>query len=149
MKFGSRSNSSVLKRVQLVPPSDWDQSELDQAGWSNISAREIKRQFNTYVKLLKSRGVRVELTATADNPDAIYAYDNCMVTPKGAILFKSRKINRQMEIYRCRSDLQRLGIPVLAELDKPDCIDGGDVFWLDKETIAVGLSWRTNTSAVE
>jgi len=149
MTFGCRSNSTPLQRVQLIPPAKWSQKALDDAGWGPMSAREINRQFKSYVKLLENRGISVDLAEAASNPDAIYAYDNCMVTPKGAILFRSKKPNRQMEIYQCRNDLQRIGIPILAELDQPDQIDGGDVFWLDRETLAVGLSWRTNTDAVE
>ncbi len=41
-------------------------------------------------------------------------------------------------------ELQRLDIPVVGTLDGDAYADGGDRFWLDDHTIALGLGYRTN-----
>ena len=46
-------------------------------------------------------------------------------------------------------ELERLGVPVLGALEEPAYADGGDRFWLDDETMAIGLGYRTNLAGVE
>jgi N-dimethylarginine dimethylaminohydrolase len=47
------------------------------------------------------------------------------------------------------AELERLGVPVLGTLDAPAYADGGDRFWLDDATMAIGLGYRTNRAGVD
>jgi len=38
---------------------------------------------------------------------------------------------------------------VVARIEAPGTIDGGDTLWLDRETLLVGRGYRTNSSGVE
>lgn len=149
-RFGARSSTSTLKKVQLTPPGNHSKMEYQAAGWLPHSDNAAQNQFQSYVELLKSQGVAVSLTPQAprDNPDAIYAYDNVLVLPQGAVIFRSCKRNRCEEWKHCTKDMMTMGIPIIAQIKAPAAIDGGDVFWLDRHTLAVGLSWRTNEAAI-
>ena len=43
---------------------------------------------------------------------------------------------------------QALGVPVLATLEGTALAEGGDMLWLDHDTLAVGLGFRTNAEGV-
>jgi N-dimethylarginine dimethylaminohydrolase len=58
---------------------------------------------------------------------------------------KSGRINEpdaHLETYRNES------IPILGKIETPGTLEGGDVAWLDKKTIAVGHTYRTNEEGI-
>ena len=149
--FGTRSSTAPLKHVQLIPPGQHQQTAYQTAAWLPNKPSEARDQFQAYVHLLEAQGVHVSFAPPAppDNPDAIYAYDNALILPAGAIVYRSCKANRQNEWRRCIQDIQNLNIPILGQITTPGSIDGGDVFWLDANTLAAGLSWRTNQAGID
>jgi N-dimethylarginine dimethylaminohydrolase len=50
--------------------------------------------------------------------------------------------NAQKAAYRS------LGIPIVGEITEPACLEGGDVVWLDDQTIAVGRGYRTDDEGI-
>ena len=46
------------------------------------------------------------------------------------------------------ADLEDAGVRILGALQDPACAEGGDLFWLDASTLAVGLGYRTNDDGV-
>jgi N-dimethylarginine dimethylaminohydrolase len=48
-----------------------------------------------------------------------------------------------------RADLEAAGIPVVATLGEPALAEGGDMCWLDRGTLLVGLGYRTNAAGVD
>src|SRR5215218_7116548 len=61
-----------------------------------------------------------------------------------AIPLRMRKPMRSREPLHMIDELERLGVPVLGTLPEGAYADGGDRFWLDDTTMAIGLSYRTN-----
>jgi N-dimethylarginine dimethylaminohydrolase len=51
---------------------------------------------------------------------------------------------RRAEPGHAAEELERLRVPLLGKLQAPAYADGGDRFWLDDATMAVGLGYRTN-----
>lgn len=45
--------------------------------------------------------------------------------------------------------LAAAGVPVVARLDGAARAEGGDMLWMDEQTLAVGLGFRTNAEGVE
>lgn len=43
---------------------------------------------------------------------------------------------------------REIGVPVLAELDGEATAEGGDLLWLDRQTLAVGQGFRTNAEGL-
>jgi N-dimethylarginine dimethylaminohydrolase len=45
--------------------------------------------------------------------------------------------------------LTEAGVPIVARMEAPATADGGDMFWLDEETLLVGRGYRTNDAGIE
>jgi N-dimethylarginine dimethylaminohydrolase len=87
----------------------------------------------------------VEVAPALDGQvDAVYMHDPLVMTARGGLPLRMRKPARAREPGHAYVELARLGVPVLGELPEGAYADGGDRFWLDDETMAVGLSYRTN-----
>jgi N-dimethylarginine dimethylaminohydrolase len=54
---------------------------------------------------------------------------------------------RQDEPAFLVAEVEKAGVPVLGRLTGPATADGGDMFWLDESTLAVGRGYRTNAEA--
>ena len=76
--------------------------------------------------------------------DAVYVHDPLVMTPRGGIPLRMRKPVRAAEPGHAAAELERLGVPVLGTLPEGAYADGGDRFWLDERTMAIGLGYRTN-----
>ena len=81
--------------------------------------------------------------------DAIYAYDPALVADAGAILLRPGKELRRAEPAALGRDLERAGVPIAARLEAPALAEGGDTLWLDRRTLLVGRSYRTNDAGIE
>ncbi len=81
--------------------------------------------------------------------DACFAYDPVFVTGRGAVALRMAKSARRGEPERLCATLEDLGVPTVARLAEPAVADGGDMFWLDDHTLAVGRGYRTNAAAHE
>ena len=79
--------------------------------------------------------------------DACFAYDPVFVTGAGAIELRMAKPARRAEPAFLAAEVEKAGVPVVGRLTGPATADGGDMFWLDDTTLAVGRSYRTNAAA--
>jgi N-dimethylarginine dimethylaminohydrolase len=71
-------------------------------------------------------------------------HDPMVMTARGGIPLRMAKPARTREPEAARAELERLGIPVLGTIEPPGYADGGDRYWIDDATMAVGLGYRTN-----
>ena len=92
--------------------------------------------------------VVVGSTQVPDDPDAIYAYDPTLPTDRGVILLRPGKLGRRAEPAALETDLVSAGFPVLGRLTPPATAEGGDIFWLDEDTLLVGRGYRTNDDGI-
>ena len=76
--------------------------------------------------------------------DAVYTHDASLATDWGMIILRPGKVNRRAEAGRHRELCRSLGIPILGEIQTPGTAEGGDLLWLDRETLLLGRSYRTN-----
>jgi N-dimethylarginine dimethylaminohydrolase len=143
MTFGVTSMTAPLRRVLVRRPAtagDWE-----GAGWRVPDPAALERQHEAFCELLDRLGVDVEVApALPGQVDAVYMHDPLIVTARGGIPLRMRKPARREEPRHAQVELARLGIPVLGTLDGEAYADGGDRFWLDDATMAVGLGYRTN-----
>jgi len=147
--FGVRSMVAPLRWVAVRRPSL--RGDYAAAHWAEPVDREILlEQHAAFVALLEKLDCRVEvLPAVDDMPDACFTYDPVFVTGAGAIELRSAKACRAGEPPLLAAQLHGLGLPIVARLQAPATADGGDMFWLDPETLAVGRSYRTNQAAID
>ena len=139
--------SSVLpiQSVWLRPPGNPSVLALQEAGWNlPVSIEDLQHEFNRYHQLLCSLGIEVTLVPSSNNPDAIYLYDVLLSTPWGFVILQSQKKNRRQESEDLSLFIKKHHLPILGRIQGEGYIDGGDLFWMTPQCLAMGLSWRSN-----
>ena len=147
--YGVRSMVAKLRRVAVRPPSM--RGDYPKAHWAEpLDLSLLQDQHARFVALLESLGCRVEILDPVDDmPDACFVYDPAFVVPGGVIQLRGAKAARVGEPPLLATQLSDLGVPVLGRLAAPATADGGDMFFLDDHTLAVGRTYRTNRAAIE
>ncbi len=137
-----------LRRVVVRRP-DKSFGDADPVRWHYVSQPGLRRAQQEHAvlsELLRASGVQVIYhdVPLDDRADAIYVFDPVLVTDHGAITLRMGKELRRGEEAALATTLRTAGVPLLAELEAPALAEGGDLLWLDKQTLAVGLGFRTN-----
>jgi len=147
--FGVNSMVGELAWVAVRPPSP--RGDFTAAHWATpVDFDRLTAQHAAFTDLLSQVGCDVlVLDSVDDMPDAIFTYDPVFVVPSGVIELRGAKPVRAGEPPLLSMELQRAGIPLLGALRAPATADGGDMFWLDRSTLAIGRSYRTNQAAVD
>ena len=150
-RFGVASMSSRLERVAVRKPSAI--LRADAAEWHYRKVLDPERllsQFSSFIALLDRSGV--EILWFDDEPDdladSIFAYDPSFMTPHGAIILRPGKVKRRKEVEVHRRFYEALGIPIVGEITGEGTVEGGDCFWLNSSTLAVGRGFRSNENGI-
>jgi dimethylargininase len=152
MDFGGQSAVATLRRALVRPPHPDDIAAWRDYGWmAEPDPERIVREHKVFREVLAAAGTEVILgeTRVSGDPDAAYACDPVLMTDLGALLLRPGKEGRRREPEALGADLQSAGVPVAGVMDEPATAEGGDLLWLDRETLAVGRSYRTNDQGVE
>ncbi|RMA66370.1 dimethylarginine dimethylaminohydrolase family protein [Ulvibacter antarcticus] len=80
--------------------------------------------------------------------DSIYCRDASIATDFGMILCNMGKAGRKGEPEVQKAIYKSKNIPILGEIRSPGTLEGGDVAWLDQNTLAVGHTYRTNEEGI-
>src|SRR5580692_8744551 len=80
--------------------------------------------------------------------DSIYCRDASIATNKGMIICNMGKPARSGEPLAQQKTFEKQGIPVLGQIQAPGTLEGGDLAWLDENTLAVGHTYRTNEEGI-
>jgi N-dimethylarginine dimethylaminohydrolase len=80
--------------------------------------------------------------------DSLYVRDCLLILEGGAVLLNMGKSLRRGEPQAAARFLSEAGIPILGEIRDPGRIEGGDVVWFDRNTLAVGQGYRTNADGI-
>ena len=112
---------------------------------------EAWRQYDAFEALLKGRVPQVHRMPRQEglSLDALYCRDASIATDHGMVLCRMGKPAREGEPGAHREVYEAMGLPILGQIGAPGTLEGGDVAWLDRETLAVGHSYRTNASGIE
>jgi N-dimethylarginine dimethylaminohydrolase len=157
MQYGSQSMVRPLRRVIVKRPEEaWiDQATID-AQWESLNfidrpdfARACE-EHKRFVEILRASGAEVLMLDrdSRTNLDSIYTHDPGIVTEHGAIVFQTGKELRRGESSAMAKDLEKWGIPVLATIGGDATAEGGDMLWLDRNTLLVGQGFRTNAAGI-
>ncbi len=149
--YGARSMTDTLRRVLVRAPQAADGGRWRDYGWrAQPDMAVAAAEHETLREILADAGAEVILAeGERGNPDAIYAYDPVLIGERGAILLRPGKLERLGEPDALEADLAHAGVPVVARIEAPGTIDGGDTLWLDRTTLLVGRGYRTNGAGVE
>ena len=81
--------------------------------------------------------------------DAIYTFDPMIISDGGAIILRPGKELRRPETAASGGDMARFRIPVTSTLAGPATAEGGDLLWLDEQTLLAGRGYRTNAAGTD
>jgi len=77
-------------------------------------------------------------------PNMFFMRDLAVITADGAIIASMRFPARSVEPVVVKSVLAGLGIKILCDIKPPATLEGGDILFLDKDTMLVGAGERTD-----
>ena len=80
--------------------------------------------------------------------DSIYCRDASIATDFGIIICNMGKQGRIHEPYAQLEAYKMNNVNILGEIKFPGTLEGGDVAWLDQNTLAVGHTYRTNEEGI-
>ena len=151
--WGGQSVVGKLKRVLVYTPVEPDANvSWEEFGYFRaIDQQRAVQEHAAFRKILADSGAEVISGEIGDAglQDAIFPYDPVIITNRGAILGRMGKDLRRREVDLMRETLTDLGVPILGEIQAPGTFEGGDSFWLDEQTLAVGRGYRTNSEGIE
>ena len=147
--YGVRSETAPLRRVVTATPAT--DGDFAAAGWRPPNPMLLRQQHAQFRDLLTSLGVEVlNAEAPPGMVDYTFVHDSCFMVGSGFVELAMRKPVRSPEPRLLAQFLRETaGIPQLATINGEAKTDGGDMFWLDDTTLAIGRGFRTNAAAVE
>jgi len=160
--FGVDSMAGPLQRVGMRRPGAI--LTADHERWhyaAPIDAAALSAQYQAFVDLVEADGAEIvwlpetggaavdEAGATDDLADSVFTYDPSFVIPAGAVILRPGKPLRLGEVDLHERFYEQAGIPVVGRIEAPGVVEGGDCFWIDATTLAVGRGFRTNQAGIE
>ena len=141
-----------LKKV-LVRRPDEAFGSADPKHWHYISQPELEgaqAEHDALVAILREAGCEVlyHEVELPEHADAIFTHDPVIVTDEGSIILRMGKEQRRGEEAAIGKTLEDLSVPTLATLEGEATAEGGDLLWLDHDTLAVGRGYRTNAEGL-
>jgi N-dimethylarginine dimethylaminohydrolase len=150
--FGGQTMVARLRRVLVRRPEPRSLEYWSQFGWHAApDPARLLAEHEQFCNTLTEFGAEVVVgqSPAETDPDAIYVHDPSLISDEGAIVLRPGKALRRPEVPAAAADLEAAGIPIIATLDEPACAEGGDIVWLDEETLLAGWSYRTNGAGIE
>ena len=107
---------------------------------------ESLHEYEEFIDILKSHNIELYFLSEDNNNtiDSIYVHDPFVISNDGAIICNMGKKNRISETENIKIFLKNNEIPILGEIFAPGKLEGGDIIWIDKHNIAVGIGYRSN-----
>jgi len=151
------SEIGSLKTVLLKHPRQaWVDGEHVRMQWKALGYSEepdlgrAAAEYDRFLEIIR-RSVPEILFMPEDGRtglDSIYVRDAALVTRHGVILCNMGKKLREGEPEAVKDYCKTAGWPVAGAVRAPGAIEGGDVVWLDDQTLAVGHGYRTNAEGI-
>jgi N-dimethylarginine dimethylaminohydrolase len=107
-------------------------------------------EHDQFIDILRSTGANVQLLPRdlATTLDSIYVRDTSIVSKAGLILCSMGKAERATEPAAQQRALQAGTVVIAGTITPPGRLEGGDLIWIDNQTLAVGRGYRTNLEGI-
>lgn len=154
--WGAQSAVAPLRRAIVRTPA-WDDLrawEERPGAWGFASPPDLVaagEEHAALVAILRAAGVDVyeSRQPAPDLYDSVFVSDWAVVTDAGAVILRPGKPVRRAEAEVAEQTFRAAGIPILHRMRGPGTAEGGDLLWLDRHTLLVGHSYRTNREAID
>lgn len=148
--WGICSQVAPLKSVMLRSPG----AEIDDFQWEearfreNIDSVKFREDHQRLVELYEEHGVKVYFIEEQrkDRPNAVYCRDLMFMTPEGAIISRPALPVRRGEEVAMAKALAAAHVPIVKTITGTGTFEGADCLWVDRETVVLARSSRTNES---
>jgi N-dimethylarginine dimethylaminohydrolase len=148
-----------LTRVAVKHPRDAfiDQQTIGQQ-WQELrfaAAPDLdraSREHDVFVEALSAAGAHVHLLPRDETTmlDSIFVRDASIVCERGLILCrmgKSQRVEEPAALERAAAT-GHMPMTICGRIEPPGRLEGGDVIWLDGQTMVVGRGYRTNADGI-
>lgn len=107
-------------------------------------------EYDRFIALLKGFDIDLHFLPEDENVplDSIYTRDASIICNKGVILCNMGKAGRRTEPAAQEAFFRKMEIPIHGTITGDGRIEGGDVAWIDEQTLAVGRGYRTNDEGI-
>jgi N-dimethylarginine dimethylaminohydrolase len=151
--FGAFNNWGQLKRLAIrdIDAGFVSDAKID-AEWKDLNYHSrpdlasARKQFAAFEQTIRNAGAEI-IKLPADPAltlDSIYTHDALVVTPKGLVMPRMGKPQRRKEAEVNGQALAKLGFPIAGLIGGEGKLEGGDLVWLDENTLLAGVGYRTN-----
>lgn len=154
---GTLSEVGQISHMVLRRPRDAfvSQQHIDSQ-WRMLKYTECPsfekavEEYDKFLKYLTDCGITIDFLPAHDSLslDSLYVRDATIVSRRGVILCNMGKPERSHEPAVAEDALCQLGVPVVGAIQGNGRLEGGDVVWLDNQTLAVGRTYRTNAEGI-
>ena len=150
--YGSQSMVAPLRRVLVKRPDEYFAVD-DPVAWHYAGRPDLARaqeEHDALVAMIREAGSEVVYhdVPQPGRADAIFAFDPALITDAGAVILRMGKEQRRGEEEAMAQRFEELGIPLLYTLHGDARAEGGDLLWVDHDTLAVGQGFRTNAEGL-
>jgi N-dimethylarginine dimethylaminohydrolase len=158
MEFTCHSETGKIKLVYMkhVKQAFQSESHVDQywKALNYLNKPDIElaiEEYDHFESILHNNGIAICHLPSDENVnmDSIYCRDAAIATNKGMIVCNMGKPARASEPQALKNAFETNGLPILGCINWPGTVEGGDVAWLDENTLAVGHSYRTNEEGIK
>src|SRR3970040_2323990 len=145
--FGAQSLVAPLREALVKRPGPAFGRAFDDPAHGFLRGVDLPRaqaEHDALTATLRELGVTIhELGIETADPDLCYTFDASLVTDRGAILLRSGKANRRGEEAAHEAWYRARRITVIRRIEAPGTGEGGDTFWLDRETFCLSPTLPT------
>ena len=140
-------SAKVAFESEVVLKNQWNALNYLSKPDFNLALNEYEK----FESIFKENNVEIHHFPLNKNVkmDSIYCRDASIATNFGMIICNMGKDGRINEPKAQLEEYQKQNIAVLGIIKSPGTIEGGDVAWLDDNTLAVGHTYRTNDEGIQ
>jgi len=147
-----------LKKVYLKSAADaFISEEVVTSQWDELNYlskpdfNKALKEYKAFESFFESKGIETQFFPSNEQVkmDSIYCRDASIATDFGVIICTMGKEGRINEPKAQMAAYQKQNTTILGVIKAPGTLEGGDVAWLDKKTLAVGQTYRTNDEGIQ
>ena len=119
--------------------------------FSKPNFEQSLKEYNAFQLFFTNKNIETHFFPVDEKTwiDSIYCRDASIATDFGMIICNMGKKRRVYEPKAQLEAYQQNTLEILGEITFPGTLEGGDVAWLDQNTLAVGHTYRTNEAGID
>lgn len=150
-----KNATGILEEVLLCSPDHIELHPIDVISqkWleneEELNRKKCIKEHLDLRKVYEENGIKVRLAEARHYlPNQVYARDFGACIKEGIILGRFKEEIRSEETEEYKRHIKTLGVPIIAECTE-GYFEGGDFWYLDEKTLAIGVIARTDMEGIE